>query len=117
MEVMLEYKNPVPVQTVTLSSIVDLRRHIFPPLSVEIWGGDNKENLKLLGKINPDQARTMTKDSLSKQSAYLTRFECKVQPASVKFIKIVGTPIPKLPAWHPDKGKPGYIFVDEILVN
>ena len=117
MEVLLEYKKPVPVQTVTLSSIVDLNRHIFPPLNVEIWGGDDKNNLKLLGKMKPGQAGSMTKDSLRKQSAYLTRFECKIQPSTIKFIKIVGTPIPKLPSWHPDKGKPGYIFVDEILVN
>ena len=117
MEVLLEYKNPVLAQSVTVSSMVDLNRHIFPPLNLEVWGGDSKDNLTLLGRIKPEQARPITDDSLRKQSAYLKRFECKIQPSKVKFIKLVGTPIPKLPSWHRDKGKPGYIFVDEILVN
>ena len=117
MEVLLEYKNPVSAQSVTLSSMVDLNRHIFPALKLEVWGGNNKDNLTFLGSIQPEQPGLMTDDSLRKQSAHLKRFECKIQPLNVKFIKIVGTPIPKLPSWHRDKGKPGYIFVDEILVN
>lgn len=117
MEVLLEYKTPVTVQSVTLSSMVDLNRHIFPPLTVEIWGGDDKENLKLLGSTKPEQFGQMTDDSLRKQRAFLTRFESKIQPSTIKYIKIKGAPVPKLPSWHRDKGKPAYIFLDEILVN
>ncbi len=37
--------------------------------------------------------------------------------ASIKYIKIIGTTVSKLPKWHTGKGDMGYIFVDEILVN
>jgi hypothetical protein len=44
-------------------------------------------------------------------------FECKFNPATVKYIKIIATPVGKLPAWHPGKGDKAWIFIDEILVN
>ena len=44
-------------------------------------------------------------------------FECKFNTATVKYIKIIGNPVAKLPAWHPGKGEKAWIFVDEVLVN
>jgi uncharacterized membrane protein len=110
MEIMMEYQKPVVVQSVTLSALVDINSYIMPPLNVEIWGGEDKSNLKLLGRIIPEQPTAV-------KEAYLKGFECKFKPANIKYIKIVGTPVSKLPKWHPGKGDMGYIFVDEILVN
>jgi uncharacterized membrane protein len=117
MEVLMEYQKPVVVQSVTLSSMIDVYRFIMPPLSVEIWGGEDKNNLKLLGRIVPEQPAPMKKDVLIKAPAFLKGFECKFKPVSIKYIKIVGTPVFKLPKWHTSSGDVGYIFVDEILVN
>lgn len=117
MEVLMEYKKPVLVQSVMLSSVIDIYRYIMPPLGVEVWGGEERNNLKLLGRIIPEQPAPMKKDSLKKQQAYLKTFECKFQPTSIKYIKIIGMPVSKLPKWHTGKGDMGYIFVDEILVN
>jgi len=38
-------------------------------------------------------------------------------PTQVKFLKIIAKPIKALPKWHEAKGKPGWIFVNEIVVN
>ena len=117
MELLLEYRKPVVVQSVTLSTVIDVYRYVMPPLDVEIWGGENQNNLKLLSRILPQQPSPMKKDSLIRTIAFLKGFECKFQPTSVKYIKIVGTTVSKLPKWHTGKGDAGYIFVDEILVN
>ena len=117
MQVLLEYSQPVPVQSVTLSSMIDIYRFIFPPVDLEIWGGEKSDNLKLLGKLVPTQPSPMHKDSVKKLPSHLKIYECKFPLNNVRYIKIVGTPIAKLPKWHPSKGDPGYIFVDEILVN
>jgi uncharacterized membrane protein len=117
MEVLLEYKQPVVVQNVTLSSMLDVYRFIMPPLSVEIWGGENKDDLKLLGRIVPEQPAPMKKEELKKAPAFLKAFECRFKPTSVKYIKIIGEVVSKLPKWHTSKGDVGYIFVDEIVVN
>jgi hypothetical protein len=49
--------------------------------------------------------------------AFLRGFECKFDPVTVKYIKIVGVTVGKLPLWHPGKGDKAWIFTDEILVN
>ena len=117
MEILMEYKKPVIVQSVTLSSLIDINSYIMPPLGVEVWGGEEKSNLKLLGRISPEQPVAMKKEILQKQQSFLKGFECKFSPVSLKYLKIVGVNVSKLPKWHTAKGEMGYIFVDEILVN
>ena len=117
MKVLIQYRKPVLAESVTLSSIIDIRRYIMPPVSLEIWGGEDSSNLKLLVHIKPEQPGLMKKDSLNKQEAYLKRFEYKFPPTTVKYLKVLGTPVPRLPAWITEKRDMGYIFVDEILVN
>jgi hypothetical protein len=89
----------------------------MPPLHVEIWGGEEQNNLKLLGRITPEQPAAVHKDSLGKLEPSLKTFECKFQPSAIRYIKVIGKPVPKMPSWHPAKGNMGYIFIDEILVN
>jgi hypothetical protein len=116
MELMLVYKKPVVAQSVTLSTVIHISQYILPPVNVEIWGGDEESNLKLLGRIVPVQPGPMSKDSVNKAPGYLKGYECHFQPTTIKYLKVIGTNVAKLPRWHPGKGA-GYIFVDEILVN
>jgi hypothetical protein len=117
MEVLMEYKEAVTIQKVTLSSMIDVYRFVMPPLQVEIWGGEDQDNLRLLGRMKPVQPSPMKKEELEKARSFLKAFECRVKPTTVKYIKIIGTTVSKLPAWHTGKGQMGYIFVDEVVVN
>lgn len=110
MECLLPFVRPVTIQSITLSSLVDANSYIMPAQLVEIWGGDDRKNLKLLGRLTPEQPRKI-------QPAFMKGFECKFNPATVKYIKIIATPVGKLPAWHPGKGDKAWIFIDEVLVN
>lgn len=110
MECLLQFSTTVPVQSVTLSSLIDVSSYIMPAQSIEIWGGDDTKNMKLLGRLVPEQP--------TKAIGNVMRgFECKFNKSVVKYIKIIGNPVAKLPAWHPGKGDKAWIFVDEILVN
>ena len=110
MECLLQFSTPTPVQSVTLSALVDVGGYIMPAQSIEIWGGDEPKNMKLLGRLIPEQP-TKVKPSAMKG------FECKFNTATVKYIKIIGNPVAKLPTWHPGKGDKAWIFIDEVLVN
>ena len=110
MECLLEFSTPVPVQSVTLSSLVDVSSYIMPAQSLEVWGGNDARNMKLLGRLVPEQPTKA-------MGTIMKGFECKFNESSVKYIKIIGNPVAKLPAWHPGKGEKAWIFVDEILVN
>ncbi len=110
MECLLRFSNPVPVKLVSLSTLIDIGSYIMPPLSIEIWGGDDPKNLSQLGKLIPEQPK-------AGKPSYTKGFDCKINPSTVKYLKIIANPVAKLPAWHPGKGDKGWIFVDEILVN
>jgi uncharacterized membrane protein len=110
MESLLLFNSPVNVKSVTLSALIDIGSYIMPPLSVEIWGGNETNRLKLLGRITPQQP-TMV------QPGSLKAFELTFAAVTVKYLKIIAVPVSKLPAWHPGKGDKGWVFADEVFVN
>ena len=110
MESLLLFKTPVNVKSVTLSTLIDIGAYIVPPLSVEIWGGNETGKLKLLSRITPPQPTVI-------QPGYLKAYELSFAPVTVKYLKIVAVPVSKLPAWHPGKGDKGWVFSDEVFVN
>ena len=110
MEMVLSYKEPVKVSSVTLSSLVDIGGFLMPPVSIEVWGGINVKQMKLLGKITPAQPKMQI-------PAYQTAYDCTFTATTVKYIKVMAVPVAKLPLWHAGKGQKGWIFFDEIFVN
>ncbi len=110
METLLQFSLPVTVSSVTLSTLIDIGGYIMPPVSIEVWGGEEAGRLKLLSRLTPQQP-------LSVVPGYLKAFELAFSPVLLKYIKIVAIPVAKLPQWHPGKGDKGWIFTDEVFVN
>jgi uncharacterized membrane protein len=110
MESLLLFTTPANVKSVTLSTLVDIGSYIMPPLTVEVWGGNDANHLKLLGRNTPPQP-TMV------QPGYLKAVELSFTPVTVKYLKVIAVPVAKLPLWHPGKGQKGWVFVDEVFVN
>jgi len=108
---LLKFPHAVDPQDITLGSVVDTSNHIFPPQSIEVWGGNDPQTLRLLGRSAPEQS------NFSKQ-AYLTFFECKFRSSPVKYLKIVASPLVRLPKQQLNKkDNKGWFFVDELFVN
>jgi hypothetical protein len=110
MESLLLFTTAANVKSVTLSTLVDIGSYIMPPLTVEVWGGNDANHLKLLGRNTPPQP-TMV------QPGYLKAVELSFTPVTVKYLKVIAVPVAKLPLWHPGKGQKGWVFVDEVFVN
>ncbi len=110
MEAMLLYNKPVDVSSVTLSSVIDIGGYIFPPVTIEVWGGNDPKNLRLLSRLSPQQP-------VMSKPGYLLGFDCTFKTTSVKYLKISAVAVAKLPAWHPGKGDKGWFFIDEVFVN
>jgi hypothetical protein len=109
-EAMLFFDKPVTATSVTLSMLKDLGGYIFPPESVEIWGGTNSKQMKLLSRVTPKQP----KDYEPNENMGI---QCNFKPANVDCIKLVAKPVAKLPKWHFGKGEKAWIFIDEVVVN
>ncbi len=110
MESLLLFNATVNIKSVTLSTLIDIGSYIMPPTSIEVWGGNELSQLKLLGRLTPPQPTAVTK-------GYLKGYEINFAPTRLKYLKVIAVPISMLPKWHPGKGDKGWVFVDEVYVN
>jgi len=122
MEALMIFNQPSTVSAVSVSSLVDIGAYLMPPLSLELWGGDDSGHLKLLRRITPAQparpAQPAKKgEPLKMEPSYLKLYELDFKPTTVHYLKLIANPVTKLPHWHPGKGEKGWFFVDEVIVN
>lgn len=110
MELLLEYGEQVEVSSVSMRVLVEPSNVIFPPQSIEIWGGDHPDALRLIGKMKPGQP---TKGG----EPYIELVTCEFKPASAKYLKVVAKPVEKIADWSGRKGSAGLLLVDELFVN
>jgi uncharacterized membrane protein/Leucine-rich repeat (LRR) protein len=106
----LYFKEPVSLSSVSFSTVVDIGSYIMPAQQLEVWGGTSVSNLVLLKKMNPKQPSMQ-------ESPYMFGFDCTFDIRKVGVLKIIAKPVKKMPAWHPGKGSPAWVFVDEIFLN
>lgn len=110
MEMLLHYQVPITVSNVTLSMLMDPGAYIFPPAVIEIWGGNDEHKLQRLATNKPPQPDSM-------RVGIVKEYNCNFKPLQLQYLKVVATPISKLPKWHSAKGQEAWLFTDEILVN
>ncbi|GEO08823.1 hypothetical protein SAE01_13190 [Segetibacter aerophilus] len=96
LEALLFFRQPIPATSVILSTLRDVKGLIFPPASVEIWGGTDKNKLKLLMHLSP-------KPTVKGDPNDNFPITCEFAPTNVSFIKIIAKPISKIPAWLKDE--------------
>ena len=110
MEALLLFKKAVPLQNVSVGILRNINGYIFPPAKVEIWGGPDAQHLKLLKRVLPAAGK---KDD----PAATMDIICSFPVTTLSCVKVVMTPVAKLPEWHPGKGSAGWAFADEVLFN
>lgn len=110
MELLLKYKTPVLVSNIAMRVLVEPETVIFPPSFIEIWGGNDPNTLKLIGKMSPKQP---TKEG----KPYIELITLDINPFEGKFFKVVAKPVEKIPAWSKRKGGAALLLVDEMFVN
>lgn len=110
MALVSEFKKPVSVSSVALRIMVEEETGIFPPGTVDIWGGTSRDNMKLLATLHPDQP-------IKKSAPILKAVTCRFAPQTISYLKIIAKPVNHLPDWHPNKGKTALLLVDEVFIN
>jgi hypothetical protein len=111
MAVMMWFNKPIDLHSVSLNVMRNTGPQIFLPALVEVWGGADQNHLKLLSTLK-------TATPYQTDPFALMPLECKLRSAQqVSCIKLVAQPLKSVPAWHPAKGKPGWVFLDEVFLN
>ena len=104
------FDKPVRLSSVALRVMVEEETSIFPPASIEIWGGADEKSLRKLTTLTPDMP-------IKKSPHELKALVASFPPQPVGCLKIVARPLKKIPAWHPNKGKQALLLVDEVFIN
>jgi uncharacterized membrane protein len=110
MELLLEYRQKALISSVSLRILVESSNVIFPPSSIEVWGGDDPASLKLLGKMNPDQPAEA-------KNPYIELVTCEFKPTECRYVKVLARPVEKIASWSGSRGGRGLLLVDELFVN
>ncbi|MCF2505146.1 chitobiase/beta-hexosaminidase C-terminal domain-containing protein [Dyadobacter sp. CY107] len=105
-----EFKKPILISSLGVHYMVEEDTGIFPPESIEIWGGENAQSLKLLTKFKAGMPKKGDRPSLQ-------TVEGTFKPQSVSYLKIIAKPLSKIPDWHRSKGKKALLLVDEMFLN
>lgn len=106
------FENPQELSSISVSYNIRVQSYIMPPTEVEVWGGADKNNLKLLKKVFPQQT---TKEEIN--AARIQGIKIDIPPGANHYYKVVAKNIQKLPSWHPGKGDKGWVFIDEVFFN
>ena len=110
MELLLEFRTPKMMSSVALNTLIETETFIFPPASIEIWGGASEDRMKLITRIKPVLPKTYSKP-------YIKLIDCKFKPQNISYLKITAKPVAKLPDWHKNKDRPALLLIDEIFIN
>ncbi|TDE10265.1 c-type cytochrome domain-containing protein [Dyadobacter psychrotolerans] len=110
MTLVSEFKKPVLLSSVGLHYMIEEDTGIFPPEVVEVWGGPNAHQLKLLTRMKPSLP-------VKGEKPVLKSVEGNFKAETVSCLKIVARPLSKIPEWHRSKGGKALLLVDEMFLN
>ena len=110
MDAILYLGNQGPIKELALSSLLNIGSYMFPPETIEVKGGPDRQHLTTIGMLTPPQP---TKDGDSRILAYTV----PLKTGSYPVLEIKVKPVAKLPAWHGGKGQKGWFFVDEVFLR
>lgn len=97
------FNNPVKVSSFGLHYMLEEPTRIYPPDLVEVWGGPNEHQLKLLTKLKGPVPVKGAKPTLE-------TLETSFSPATISYIKIIAKP-------HVEGDKRYLLLVDEMFLN
>jgi hexosaminidase len=109
-EAVIDLKEATEIKRVKFDTSVDKSDWVFDIRGIKISVSDDGENYRtLLEKDHP----SLTDEDPNIIYNHTFDFE----PATTRFVKIKALVEHSIPAWHPAVGKPGWIFIDEIVIE
>jgi len=112
MKFVIGFKQARPLQEAHFNAFVDNGAYIFPILSIIIEGSNDGKQFK---KLNEAKFSSLKETDVVRENK---SFSCSIPAgAAYKYYRFTLMNLKKLPTWHPGKGTPAWIFVDELFLN
>ena len=112
MKFVIGFKQTRPLQTAHFNAFIDNGSYIFPIVSIMIEGSNDGKEFK---KLNEAKFPSLKETKVVRENK---SFSCSIPAgAAYKYYRFTLLNLKKLPKWHPGKGTPAWIFVDELFLN
>lgn len=110
LEAVIDLKQNTDVSSVSLNTCVDKGSLIFDARNIEVSvSADGKSFTKVASKSLP-ALEEQTPDNIY-------TYELTFPQTTTRYVKVTATSEHNIPEWHGGKGKPAFLFVDEISVK
>lgn len=110
LEAVIDLKQNTDVSSVSLNTCVDKESWIFDARNIEVSvSADGKSFTKVASKSLP-ALEEQTPDNIY-------TYELTFPQTTTRYVKVTATSEHNIPEWHGGKGKPAFLFVDEISIK
>ena len=109
-EAVIDLQKATEIKSVAFDTSVDKSDWVFDIRGIEISVSNDGENYNMV--LDNDYPSLTDEDP---NIIYNHRF--KLKPTVARFVKIKALVEHSIPAWHPAKGMPAFIFIDEIMIE
>ena len=110
LEAVIDLKKEEEISTVSFNTSVDKGDWVFDLLGITVSVSDDGENFtEVFSEKYPD----LTAEDENKIYGHKVEFA----PVKARYVKILALSDRDMPEWHPAKGLPAFIFVDELEIN
>ena len=110
LEAVIDLKKPTNVSSVSLNTCVDKGSWIFDARNIEVSVSNDGVNFTTVAKNSLPALEKNSADNIN-------TYELKFSQTKARYIKVYATSEHNIPEWHSGKGKPAFLFVDEISVK
>ena len=102
-------QKPSVISHVELNTCVDKGSWIFDARDIEVSVSQDGKTFK---QVATKQLPTLGEDAADKVYTHKLDF----QPTKARYVKVKAASERNMPEWHSGKGKPAFLFVDEISI-
>ncbi len=110
LEAVIDLKQQEEISSVSFNTSVDKGDWVFNVLGITVWVSDDGENFtEVFKKSYPDLT--------DKDENRIYEHKVEFEPVKTRYVKILALSDRDMPQWHPARGLPAFIFVDELEIN
>lgn len=109
LEAVIDLQDPTEISEVDFNAFVETGDWIFDAREIAVSVSDDGENFRMVAQENLPE--------LDKTTSKIETHRVKFPAQKARYVKLLVVTQHELPAWHPGAGKPGFLFVDEIVVK
>jgi hypothetical protein len=110
LEAEFTFARETAIKTITISYARNLWAMCMPPREVEVWGGNDRTNMKLIYKGKAVQPDTWVSNRIE-------GFSFDLSATGFEYYKLIAHPLSRLPEFRKEKKEKGWLMVDEIFFN